>query len=40
MVIVKTKQAILVAHYPDGVQPGNCVATVEKLGDYLINLGY
>lgn len=38
--IVKTKQALLVSHYPEGVQPGNAANTVEKLADYLLSVGY
>ena len=37
---VKTQQAILVAHYPENVFPGNATAAVEKLADYLIGVGY
>ncbi|KAL9599833.1 MAG: hypothetical protein Q9179_003432 [Wetmoreana sp. 5 TL-2023] len=40
VVIVKTTQAILVAHYPETVQPGAAANTVEVLGDYLIGVGY
>jgi profilin len=40
MVIVKTTQAILVAHYPEHIQPGAATNTVEQLGDYLISVGY
>ncbi|KAL8790478.1 MAG: hypothetical protein Q9213_000630 [Squamulea squamosa] len=40
VVAVKTKQAILVAHYPETVQPGAAATTVENLGDYLISVGY
>lgn len=40
IVIVKTTQAILVTHYPEGVQPGNAANTVEGLADYLIGVGY
>ncbi|KAL8678520.1 MAG: hypothetical protein Q9186_005128 [Xanthomendoza sp. 1 TL-2023] len=40
VVAVKTQQAILVAHYPDTVQPGAAATTVEQLGDYLISVGY
>ena len=40
VVIVKTHQAILVAHYPETVQPGQATNTVEQLGDYLIGVGY
>ncbi|ODV84923.1 hypothetical protein CANARDRAFT_8059 [[Candida] arabinofermentans NRRL YB-2248] len=37
---VKTKQAILIAHYPAGVQPGEAAKIVEQLADYLIGVGY
>jgi len=40
VVIVKTKQALLIAHYPDTVQPGVATNTVEKLGEYLTSVGY
>lgn len=40
IVVVKTQQAILVAHYPETVQPGQATNTVEQLGDYLIGVGY
>ncbi|RMD39460.1 hypothetical protein DV735_g5668, partial [Chaetothyriales sp. CBS 134920] len=40
IVIVKTKQALLVTHYPETVQPGNAANTVEKLGAYLKGVGY
>ena len=40
IVIVKTTQAILVAHYPETVQPGQAANTVEQLGDYLVGVGY
>ncbi|KAL8755549.1 MAG: hypothetical protein Q9199_003566 [Rusavskia elegans] len=40
IVVVKTQQAILVAHYPESVQPGSAATTVEQLGDYLISVGY
>lgn len=40
MMIVKTKQALLVTHYPETVQPGQAVNVVEKLADYLIGVGY
>ncbi|KAK4541150.1 hypothetical protein LTR36_008224 [Oleoguttula mirabilis] len=38
--IVKTKQAILVTHYPESVQPGAAANVVEQLGDYLVKAGY
>lgn len=37
---IKTKQAILVAHYPETVQPGEAAKVAEQLGDYLIGVGY
>jgi profilin len=40
IIIVKTKQALLITHYPESVQPGTATNTVEKLGDYLISVGY
>jgi profilin len=40
VVIVKTKQALLITHYPETVQPGVAASTVEKLGDYLTGVGY
>jgi profilin len=40
LVVVKTKQAVLLAHHPDTVQTNACVNTVEQLADYLIGVGY
>jgi len=40
VVVVKTKQAIIVARYPDTVQPGEAAKVVEQLADYLIGVGY
>ncbi|KAI1852442.1 hypothetical protein JX265_011075 [Neoarthrinium moseri] len=40
VVVVKTKQAILVGHYGENVQAGNATQTVEALADYLIKVGY
>jgi profilin len=40
VIIVKTKQALLITHYPETVQPGTAANTVEKLGAYLIGVGY
>jgi len=40
IVIVKTKQAVLIGHYPENVQAGNAAQTVEALADYLIKVGY
>ncbi|ODV81006.1 profilin [Suhomyces tanzawaensis NRRL Y-17324] len=40
VVAVRTKQAILVAHYPAGVVAGEATTVVEKVADYLISVGY
>jgi profilin len=40
MIIVKTVQALLLAHHPDTVTTQSCVTTVEALGDYLLSVGY
>lgn len=40
IVAVRTKQAILIAHYPDGVIANEATAIVEKLADYLISVSY
>ncbi|KAJ9626813.1 profilin, required for normal timing of actin polymerization in response to thermal stress [Knufia peltigerae] len=40
VVIVKTKQALLITHYPETIQPGTAANTVEKLGAYLVSVGY
>ncbi|KIW66724.1 hypothetical protein PV04_06027 [Phialophora macrospora] len=40
VVIVKTKQALLITCYPATVQPGTAANTVEKLGAYLVGVGY
>ena len=40
IIIVKTKQAILIGHYGDGIQAGNATQTVEALADYLQKVGY
>ena len=37
---VKTKQAVLVGHYGEGIQAGNAAQTVEALADDLIKAGY
>ncbi|KAI0017270.1 profilin [Xylariomycetidae sp. FL0641] len=38
--VVKTKQAVIVAHYGEHQQVGNATQTVEALADYLIKVGY
>jgi profilin len=40
LIIVKTTQALLLAHHPEVVTTQSCVSTVEALGDYLISVGY
>ncbi|KAK2759977.1 profilin, required for normal timing of actin polymerization in response to thermal stress [Arachnomyces sp. PD_36] len=40
VVIVRTSQTLIVAHYPETVQPGNAANTVESLADYLTKAGY
>jgi profilin len=40
MIIVKTTQAILLAHHPDSVVTSNCANTVEKLAEYLRSVNY
>jgi len=40
MIIVKTVQALLLAHHPDTVVTSNCANTVEKLAEYLRSVGY
>ncbi|KAG9325405.1 hypothetical protein KVV02_002641 [Mortierella alpina] len=37
---VKTNQAVLVGHYGESMQAGDCTVVVESLGDYLRNTGY
>ncbi|KAK2812317.1 hypothetical protein FQN49_008377 [Arthroderma sp. PD_2] len=40
IIIVKTKMALLLAHYPETIQPGAATNTVETLADYLVGVGY
>lgn len=40
VVCVRTKQTILIAHYPPGVQAGEATKIVEQLADYLISVQY
>lgn len=40
VVICKTSQAILIAHYGENVVAGNAAITVEQLADYLVKLNY
>jgi profilin len=39
-VLVKTKQAVLVAEYIAPVQAAEATPVVESLADYLIGVGY
>ncbi|KAI0254572.1 profilin [Lactifluus subvellereus] len=39
-ILVKTKQAVLVAEYLAPIQAGEATPIVEKLADYLISVGY
>uniref|UniRef100_A0A060T3S8 Profilin n=1 Tax=Blastobotrys adeninivorans TaxID=409370 RepID=A0A060T3S8_BLAAD len=40
IVAVRTKQALLIAHYSAPTQPGEATKVVEQLADYLISVGY
>lgn len=40
IIAVRTKQALIIAHYGPPLQPGAAATTVEKLADYLISVGY
>ncbi|KAL6940654.1 profilin, required for normal timing of actin polymerization in response to thermal stress [Hanseniaspora vineae] len=40
VVCVRTKQTILIAHYPPGVVAGEATKIVEQLADYLISVQY
>jgi len=40
MIVVKTGQALLLAHHPHSVPTAMCVNTVEGLADYLVSVGY
>jgi profilin len=40
VVCARTKQAVLVAHYPAGQQAGEVTKVVLNLADYLISAGY
>ncbi|KAI1074955.1 profilin [Whalleya microplaca] len=40
IVVVKTKQAVIVGHYAENQVVGNATQTVEALADYLIKVGY
>ncbi|XXG94423.1 profilin, required for normal timing of actin polymerization in response to thermal stress [Hypoxylon texense] len=40
IVVVKTKQAIIVGYYGEGKVVGSATQTVEALADYLIKVGY
>jgi len=38
--IMKTVQAVIIAVYDEPIVPEQCANTTEKLGDYLISVGY
>jgi len=38
--IMKTTQAVIVTRYEDPIMPEQCATVTEKLGDYLISVGY
>ncbi|ODQ66571.1 Profilin/allergen [Nadsonia fulvescens var. elongata DSM 6958] len=40
VIAVRTKQALLLAHYPEGIQAGEATKVVEQLADYLISVNY
>ncbi|QLL33951.1 hypothetical protein HG536_0F02760 [Torulaspora globosa] len=40
VVCVRTKQTILIGHYPPSVQAGEATKIVEQLADYLISVQY
>lgn len=40
IIAVRTKQALVIAHYNANLQPGAATNYVEKLADYLISVGY
>jgi profilin len=40
VVCCKTNQCIIIAHYNENIQPGQCTNATEKLADYLRDQGY
>ncbi|KAG7196223.1 profilin, required for normal timing of actin polymerization in response to thermal stress [Scheffersomyces spartinae] len=40
IIAVRTKQTILIAHYPTGIPGSAATVVVEKLADYLISVQY
>jgi len=38
--IMKTQQAVILTRYEDPIMPEQCATVTEKLGDYLISVGY
>ncbi|KAJ5510456.1 hypothetical protein N7453_002559 [Penicillium expansum] len=40
VIIAKTNEAIVIAHYPETVQPDEATNVTESLVDHLINIGY
>ncbi|BFZ53919.1 profilin, required for normal timing of actin polymerization in response to thermal stress [Savitreella phatthalungensis] len=40
VIAVRTKQALVIGHYPESTQPGEAAKIVEALADYLIQASY
>ncbi|XP_023336151.1 profilin [Eurytemora carolleeae] len=38
--VMKTEQAVIICQYEEPVVPEQCAAVTEKLGEYLITVGY
>jgi len=38
--VMKTTQAVIVCKYEEPIVPEQCATVTEKLGDYLISVGY
>ncbi|KAJ5861003.1 uncharacterized protein N7529_008313 [Penicillium soppii] len=38
--VVKSSQSIVIAHYPETVQPGEAASIVRQLAEYLTSIGY
>lgn len=39
-ICVMTNKCLVIAVYEGGIQPGACATVVEKLGDYLLSVGF
>ncbi|KAF2795263.1 putative profilin II [Melanomma pulvis-pyrius CBS 109.77] len=40
LIVIKTKQALLIAHHPAEIQTPPAFSSVSELADYLIKVGY